>query len=218
MSHSLGHQLRRARLKRGLSLPDVAHHTRIPAERLNDLENDNYNNHGGLIYAKNFLRSYANYLDVDASLVLDRLQPPPLAGAKDYRYLLQNLGPWINKNRPNTTSNPSKNTTHNTFLTACMITGCVALLACSLMFANSILNTAPPNTETTLTTTTENQPSFQTNPSITILPAIPSDTAKQVSWATPTEPLNLPLHNISPAGSSPHELPTTPVKAIPVND
>lgn len=92
---TLGKKLKHAREQRGLSLADVAHETRIPAPRLQDMENDNYNSFGSLTYARCFLQTYANFVGVDPNPVTDHMNPTPLGGARDYRYLTESLGRWI---------------------------------------------------------------------------------------------------------------------------
>ncbi len=81
------------REQRGLSLPDVAHLTRIPAARLRDLEEDNYTSLGSVAYAKGHLRAYADMLGVDAGTLLDEMKAPPLGGRANYRYLVETYGP-----------------------------------------------------------------------------------------------------------------------------
>lgn len=234
MSHSLGQQLRQVRTKRGLSLLDVAHKTRIPAARLHDLENDNYNTHGGLAYARSFLRTYAAYLEVDASPILDRLQPPPIAGAKDYRYLIQNLGPWVRARQFRSAAPPRKGSATRrggSLVTVGLLTAGVALLGSSLMFANAMFNfptaTDPAaqqaGAEAKAPSTTHSKP-------LAVLPAISVDETSQVSWKAPSEPLVLPTKNISVTTSAsdtvPVAIPVTadnmpvpgaPLKALPVD-
>lgn len=95
MPPTLGQRLKHAREKRGLSLRDVEHTTRIPVPRLQDLEDDKLNTFGGMTYAKCFLRTYATLLDVNAEEVLSQMQPPPLGGMRDYRYLVESQGLWV---------------------------------------------------------------------------------------------------------------------------
>jgi len=82
-----------------LKIEDIAHSTRIPARRLRELEADDLTGCGGLTYAKSFLNSYAREMGVDASEVVTQIQTPPLGGARDYRYLMQNLGQWVDDSR-----------------------------------------------------------------------------------------------------------------------
>lgn len=230
MSPSLGQQLRRARTKRGLSLQDIAHITRIPVNRLADLEDDNYNSHGGIIYAKNFLRTYANLLEVDASLILDRLQPPPISGRKDYGYLLNNYGTW-NPDRSRVAANATKygnGGSRSTLFSLFLITGFVALLLGCLWYANVMyrqtLASQPQETMPAVSIAapiTKDQASLEKatfSSDITVLPAIPVDEARQISWNSPTQSFQLPMNHVVTTGDpvSNNRRPVTPVKAIPV--
>ena len=90
---TLGQRLKAAREARGLSLADAAHETRVPAQRLQHLENDNIAAFGSMAYARAFLKLYSTYLDVDEVLV--DLPPPVLGGEQDYRYLTESHGTWL---------------------------------------------------------------------------------------------------------------------------
>lgn len=95
MHRTIGQTLRTAREARGLTVLDVSHKTRMPAGRLQQLEDDNFAAFGNMTYARSFLKAYSRFLDVDASAVADAFPAPPLVGPSDYRYLTENLGPWI---------------------------------------------------------------------------------------------------------------------------
>lgn len=230
MSHSLGTQLRQARTKRGLSLLDVAHKTRIPAQHLHDLEADNYNTHGGLTYAKSFLRHYANFLDVDASAILDRLQPPPLGGAQDYRYLVSSLGPWI-RSRQFRASRPRPKgaSQRGSLVSMSMIVGGIVLLGSGLMFANAMFSFGPK------TPAPAPEAADAKRHVVRVLPAISAGETSQVSWtassATPVAspapavsevptpiPVAVPVDGQSGELLKPSQVLPPPVKAIPVED
>lgn len=95
MTAAFGQLLSAAREKRGLSLEDTAHETRIPVQRLRYLEAGNIAAFGSLTYARSFLRQYSDFLGVDASEVLEELPEGALGGERDYRYLTQSQGPWL---------------------------------------------------------------------------------------------------------------------------
>ncbi len=95
MSVTFGQMLTTAREKRGLSLEDAAHETRIPAQRLRLLETDNIAGFGSLAYARAFIRDYSEFLGVDASDFLHDLPGGVLGGERDYRYLTHTQGPWL---------------------------------------------------------------------------------------------------------------------------
>ncbi len=95
MTATFGQMLIAAREKRGLSIEDAAHETRIPAQRLRYLESGNIAGFGSLTYARSFLRQYSEFLEVDASSMLEELPEGALGGERDYRYLTQSQGPWL---------------------------------------------------------------------------------------------------------------------------
>ena len=68
---ALGSDLRAARLRRGLELEEVAEQTRISRRYLRALEEERFELLPGDAYAKSFLRSYADYLGLDARMFAD---------------------------------------------------------------------------------------------------------------------------------------------------
>lgn len=91
----IGQTLKAARESRGLSLLDASHETRIPVAKLHLLEQDNYPGFGSMTYARAFLRRYSQYLQVDATKILNDLPGGVLGGPRDYRYLIENHGDWV---------------------------------------------------------------------------------------------------------------------------
>ncbi len=69
---SIGEILREARNKKGISEETAARILRIKAQRVLDLEEDRYDKFPALIYARGFLRQYANYLEIDTDVILQR--------------------------------------------------------------------------------------------------------------------------------------------------
>jgi cytoskeleton protein RodZ len=59
---SLGEQLRRARIERGVNLREVAEQTRITMRHLEAIESDDYKELPGGIFNKSFIKSYARYV------------------------------------------------------------------------------------------------------------------------------------------------------------
>jgi cytoskeleton protein RodZ len=59
---SLGEQLRRARIERGVNLREVAEQTRITMRHLEAIEADDYKELPGGIFNKSFIKSYARYV------------------------------------------------------------------------------------------------------------------------------------------------------------
>ena len=69
---SVGQDLRSARLRRGDELSQVSHALRISKTYLEALESDCPDKLPGRTYAIGFVRSYANYLDLDAGSLVSR--------------------------------------------------------------------------------------------------------------------------------------------------
>ena len=71
-TRSLGQTLRDARLDRGLELKDVASRTRVRSQYLLALEEGNYEALPENVYTRNFIRLYAQALDLDAAALLEQ--------------------------------------------------------------------------------------------------------------------------------------------------
>lgn len=84
---SIGHQLAQVRIAKQLSIEDAAFHTRIPAARLRDLENDDLSRFANLVYARGFLKIYSRYLDVDISDYLDQFSTADFAEVSGHEYV-----------------------------------------------------------------------------------------------------------------------------------
>lgn len=79
---TIGETLREARAKKGVSEEVAARASKIKLERLRDLEQDRYDQFAAHVYARSFLRLYAEYLALDAEEILKRFSeehpaPPP---------------------------------------------------------------------------------------------------------------------------------------------
>ena len=68
---SLGEQLRRARLERGVNLREVAEQTRITMRHLEAIEADDYKALPGGIFNKSFIKSYARYVGFPEARALE---------------------------------------------------------------------------------------------------------------------------------------------------
>jgi transcriptional regulator with XRE-family HTH domain len=148
MPPTLGQRLKHAREKRGLTLRDVEHTTRIPMAKLQDLEDDKLNTFGGMTYAKSFLRTYATLLDVSADDVLNQMKPPPLSGMRDYRYLVETQGLWIadrSDQRPLAQA-PTLSGPGRSFVMAVMVCFGFSLLIGGGLLANAYFNAKPSAT------------------------------------------------------------------------
>jgi cytoskeletal protein RodZ len=135
MNLTTGQQLKAARLSRDLTLQDVAHETRIPVTRLQQLEEDNFAAFGAISYARSFLQEYGRFLDVDVKSVTESLPPPVLGGSADYRYLTESLGPWVAggrqkaaSTRPARATAPRRKSPKSTILTLSALFAIMAVL------------------------------------------------------------------------------------------
>ncbi|MEP6870643.1 MAG: helix-turn-helix transcriptional regulator [Anaerolineaceae bacterium] len=85
-SLAIGVTLRSARIQRGLSVEQVAQDTRISARFIEALEDEMFDELPAPVYVRGFLRSYANYLKVDANALLEELNGGgrPIAGPESF--------------------------------------------------------------------------------------------------------------------------------------
>ena len=68
---AIGERLREARMRQGLDVTEVEVATKIRAKYLRALENDEFSMLPGKTYVKSFLRTYAEYLGLDAHLLVE---------------------------------------------------------------------------------------------------------------------------------------------------
>lgn len=67
-----GEYLRQIRLNKQLELSQVAHELKIPTKTLTALEKDEYMSLPEVTFIKGYYRAYAKFLDVDASVIIQR--------------------------------------------------------------------------------------------------------------------------------------------------
>lgn len=91
----MGAILRQEREKRGLSLEEVHEATKITVQNLSAIEDDRFDHFPNRVYARAFLRDYANFLGLDSGSLLARYEeewngagepaPAPTAGRSAWR-------------------------------------------------------------------------------------------------------------------------------------
>src|SRR5215212_413986 len=76
---AIGERLREARMRQKVDIADVEAATKIRAKYLRALENEEFGLLPGPTFAKTFLRTYAEYLGLDAQLLVEeyRVQHEP---------------------------------------------------------------------------------------------------------------------------------------------
>jgi cytoskeletal protein RodZ len=87
MVESAGKKLHDARLKRGLTIEEAAHATKLRPDKIAALESDDYSRFANNTYARGFLQIYARFLKVDVddfARTLDNANP---ISVSDYQYL-----------------------------------------------------------------------------------------------------------------------------------
>ncbi|MFQ3577868.1 MAG: helix-turn-helix domain-containing protein [Verrucomicrobiia bacterium] len=77
MNRSVGERLRAERMRRGLTVEEVARVTRMRPEQVRDLEDNDYGNFPSLVYAKSFLKLYGRFLKVDLADAYEFFGPEP---------------------------------------------------------------------------------------------------------------------------------------------
>jgi len=99
----IGSSLRAARMRQELELSQAEHDTRIRAKYLRALEDERFDVLPGPAYTKGFLRTYADYLGLDAQPVVDEYnkrfpleeeepEPPPQLRIRRRRFA---VAPWL---------------------------------------------------------------------------------------------------------------------------
>jgi len=69
-----GHLIRQAREDHGITLNELADNTRIPVKLLDAIENDNYDQLSGSVYVRSFLKTCAQQLDLEPSVLLEHFE------------------------------------------------------------------------------------------------------------------------------------------------
>src|SRR6201995_12865 len=87
MVESVSKKLNQARVKRGLTVDEAAHATRLRPDKIAALEADDYSRFANNIYAKGFLQIYARFLNVDVSDFARTLDNANPISVSDYQYL-----------------------------------------------------------------------------------------------------------------------------------
>jgi cytoskeletal protein RodZ len=87
MQDSVGKKLSKARLKKGLSIDEAAHATRLRPDKIVALENDDYSTFASNVYARGFLQIYGRYLNVDVQEFASTLEGINSISIEDYQYL-----------------------------------------------------------------------------------------------------------------------------------
>ena len=83
ISDQIGERLRMAREKAGLGVDDIVYRTHMPRSVVLALESADFSVFSSPVYAKSFLYQYSEFLNVDACLWLDALEPAGFVARED---------------------------------------------------------------------------------------------------------------------------------------
>lgn len=97
MAESTGAKLRKARQLRNLSLGEVSEATRIPPDKLEAIELDDYTPFPSLSYARGFLVIYGRFLGVDVSDQAAHMAGHNALQANKYEYLSNTPAPPLSE-------------------------------------------------------------------------------------------------------------------------
>jgi cytoskeleton protein RodZ len=89
---TIGEALRSAREAQGRSIDEAAVATRIRSSYLEALEDEQFGELGGNVYAKGFLRSYAGYLGVDPAPLLEAYRAQERPDAPPFEHAPRAIG------------------------------------------------------------------------------------------------------------------------------
>jgi cytoskeletal protein RodZ len=106
----IGATLRNARIQRGLSIEQAAQDTRISPRFLEALEAEQFDSLPAPVYVRGFLRSYANYLRLDALPLMALLEGggPPNAGPDAFVAGAPQMRPQAQSTRPDPFRTPPR--------------------------------------------------------------------------------------------------------------
>jgi cytoskeletal protein RodZ len=99
MIHSIGKILSETRAKRGLSIDEAAHATKLRPDKIVALESGDYASFPSNAYARGFLQIYGRFLKVDVSGETAALDTTNRLSVEDYQYLSNAREPRTEPNR-----------------------------------------------------------------------------------------------------------------------
>lgn len=170
----IGSALRDARVRRDISLQQAEDDTKIRVKYIQAMENEDFEILPAGTYVKGFLRTYAEYLDLEAQLLIDEYNER--FGTGEHReHIIQPT------RSPKADAAPKASRKHQTNYILVAILAVVIIAVLAYLGWGNTSNEKPP-----LVTTTETQASTQTTPTA---PA-PSEAATRTA-TTPTQPATL---------------------------
>ena len=130
---SVGETLRRERLQKGLNLDQISRETKISTRLLDAIEKDQFDRLPGGVFAKSFVRQYAQYLALDAEELATEVQKA-VSPSSDQ----PSLGPGIPEPAfkvPRVTEWEGTSTRSNSSTLPALALVVAVMLACSIVYA-----------------------------------------------------------------------------------
>lgn len=124
----IGSTLRDARVRRDISLQQAEDETKIRVKYIQAMENEDFDIMPGGTYVKGFLRTYAEYLDLDYQLLLDEFNDRYSTG-EHKEHLIQPLQPSRMDAGPRQSNNPRGQKNRSYVLVAVLAVAIIAVLA-----------------------------------------------------------------------------------------
>ncbi|MHB9112389.1 MAG: helix-turn-helix domain-containing protein [Thermoleophilia bacterium] len=172
----IGSTLRDARVRRDISLQQAEDDTKIRVKYIQAMENEDFEILPAGTYVKGFLRTYAEYLDLDAQLLIDEYNERFGSGEHKEHVIQPTRSP-----KADTAPKAGRKHQTNYILVAILAVVIIAVLA-YLGWGNST------SQKPTLVVTTETQASTQTTPTATA-PVV--TTTRTATTPTQTQPVVL---------------------------
>ncbi len=97
---TVGRTLAQERTRQGLDLEDIAERTKIAVRTLKHIEQDEFEMLPGMIFARNFVRQYAECLRMDQAAVVEQFNreqqmPEPAFTVPEARFHVPNMRPGV---------------------------------------------------------------------------------------------------------------------------
>ncbi len=133
---SIGLQLKQKREEKGLSYDDIYEDTAIIKEHLEALEKDDFLHFPNKVYARSFLRDYANYLCLDSYKLLREFE-------EEYAKLKAENEPEVEE----TNNEPPELPKESNFLKRTVVTFLVFIILCAIAYFLGKTSSPQPNLE-----------------------------------------------------------------------
>lgn len=207
MVDSIGNKLKKARLAKGITVEEAARATKIRPARIEDIERDDLSHFPSIVYARGFMRIYAEYLNLDIDPYLEQFGMSSRVSIDGYEYMASG------EHDPGSVIPRESASGHSPrLLIAGGVLALILLIFLGIWFVSFTLNRLADNSDfqsgeqTSETSDPEDRPEI--SPEIQALATTPTATPVATPTATPVA---------TPLPVQPQATPTTVPTAIPVH-